>query len=75
VLPGGAAASALNAGAGPPPAPPGAGIDVIRAVAQFAAHYPGVPYVSPMWPTADGCIPWRLFWLLYAELGEVLGLE
>lgn len=48
-------------------------MDVLEAVAQFCHHYPGMPYVSPIYPTADGCIPWRWFWGLYQELKDVLG--
>lgn len=49
--------------------------DWITAVAQFAKHYPGMPYLSPCWPTSDHVIPWRLFDSLYRQLEEILGRE
>lgn len=46
--------------------------ETAAAVAEFSHLFPGLPYLSPCWPTRDHVIPWKLFWLMYAQRREVV---
>ncbi len=49
-------------------------VDYGLQVARFCFFYPGMPYLSPSWPTSDGIIPWMLFQMMYTRLFSVLAL-
>lgn len=43
--------------------------------AQFLRYYGAGAYFGPWRETADGIIPFRMYWLLSAELESILALE
>lgn len=40
-------------------------------VTRFEECYPGWYYAPSRWPTNDGLIPFRLFWLLYHDCPRI----
>jgi len=43
-------------------------MDVLR----FDQTYPGWYFNPSRWQTADGYVPWRIFWLLYHEINRTV---
>ncbi len=48
-----------------------AGLFLVR----FEARYPGLFAAPGRWPTRDGCIPWRIFWLFLRAIPALEAAE